>query len=40
MQLNPKPAFVAQRRALMQAPATVPVLKRRTQLLVETASAL
>ncbi len=38
-QFSPKPAFVAQRRALKQAPAVVPVLKRRTQLLVETAKA-
>lgn len=38
VQFNPKPAFVAQRRALKQAPTVVPVLKRRTQLLVETAS--
>lgn len=37
-QMNPKAAFVAQRRALARAPRVVPVLRPRTQLLVEMAS--
>jgi endo-1,4-beta-xylanase len=37
-QMNPKAAFVAQRRALSQAPRVVPVLRPRTQVLIETAS--
>lgn len=38
-QMKPKAAFVAQRRALSQAPRVVPVLRPRTQVLIATASA-
>ena len=37
-QMNPKAAFVAQRRALAQAPRVVPVLRPRAEVLVEMAS--
>jgi endo-1,4-beta-xylanase len=37
-QLNPTAAFVAQRRALARAPRVVPVLRPRTQVLMEMAS--